>query len=109
VYITKLTYSPFDEIILPVMLYSSETWSLTLWEERRLRVFENRILRRVFGPKKNENEEWCRLHNEELHNLCHSPNIVRVIKFRRLRLIGKPTGKRPSGRPRTILEWTLKK
>ena len=81
----------------------------------KLSVFENRILRRIFGPKRDENREWRRLHNEELHRL-YSPNIVRVIKSRRLRwarhvarmeegrsafkiLTGKPTGKRPSGRP----------
>ena len=54
--------------------------------EFRLRVFENRILRRIFGPKRDENGEWRRLHNEELHSLYHSPNIARVIKSKRLRL-----------------------
>ena len=66
------------------MLYG-EVWSLTLREERRLRIFENRILRRMFGPKRDENGEWRRLHNEELHSLYLSPNIVRVIRSRRLR------------------------
>ena len=56
-------------IILPVVLYGCETWSLTLREDSRLRVFENRILRRIFGPKRDVNGEWRRLHNEELHNL----------------------------------------
>ena len=60
-------------------------WSFTLKEERRLRVFENRIQRRIFGPKRGKNAEWRRLHNEELHSLYRSPNIVRVIKSRRLR------------------------
>jgi hypothetical protein len=57
-------------------------------EERRLRVFENRILRRVFGPKKDVNGEWIRLHIEELHSLYRSPNVARVIKSRRLRWAG---------------------
>jgi len=67
-------------IILPVVLYGSETWSLTLREECRLRVFRNRILRRMFGSKMDENGEWRRLHNEEIHSLYLSPNIVRVNK-----------------------------
>ena len=64
------------------MLYGCETWSLILREECRLRVFENRFLRRIFGPKRDENGEWRRLHNEELHSLYRSPNIVRVIRPR---------------------------
>ena len=75
----------YKTIILPVVLYGCEAWSLTLREECRLRVFENRILRRIFGPKRNENGKWRRLHIEELHSLYRSPNIVRVIKSRRLR------------------------
>jgi hypothetical protein len=75
-------------IILPVVLYGCEAWSLTLREERRLRVFENRIMRRVFEPKRDVNETWKRLHNEELHSLYRSPNIVRVIKSRRWRWAG---------------------
>ena len=101
------------------MVYNCETWHLTLREELRLKVFENRILRRIFGPKRDENGECRKLHNEELHGLYRSPNIVKVINSRRLRwaghvarmeesksafkiLTGKPTGKRPLGR--TILE-----
>ena len=87
--------------------------------------FENRILWRIFGPKTDENGEWRRLHNEELHSLYHPPNIARVIKSRRLRwaghvarmetgtsafkiLTGKPTGKRPLGRPRRRLENNIR-
>jgi hypothetical protein len=63
-------------IILPLVLYGCETWSLTLREEHRLRVFEKRVLRRIFGPKRNEvTGDWRKLHNEELNNLCSSPNV----------------------------------
>jgi len=68
-------------LILPVFLYGCETWSLTLRDERRLRVFENRVLRRVFGPKRDEvTGEWRELHNEGLSDLYSLPNIVRVVK-----------------------------
>ena len=101
------------------MLYGCETWSLTLREESRLRVFEKWILR----PKRDENVEWRRLHNEELHSLYRSPNIVRIIKCRGLRLaghaarmeedafkilIGTPKGKRPLERPRRRWEDNIK-
>ena len=63
-----------------------ETWSLTLREERRLRLFENKVLRRIFGPRSDEvTGDWRRLHNEEINVLYSSPNIVRVIKSRRMR------------------------
>jgi len=76
-------------IILPVVLYGCETLSLTLREECRLRVFENRVLRRVFGPKRDEvTEEWRKLHNEELSDLYSLPNIVWVVKSRRMRWAG---------------------
>jgi hypothetical protein len=95
-----------------------ETWSLTLREEHRLRVFENRVLRRIFGPKRDEvMGEWRKLRNKELSDLYSSPSIIRIIKSRRMRwvghvarmgakrnayrlLVGKPEGKRPLGRPR---------
>jgi hypothetical protein len=70
-------------IILPVVLYGCETLSLTLREEHRLRMFENRVLRRIFGPKRYEvMGEWRKLHNEELHNLYSSPDIIRQVKSR---------------------------
>jgi hypothetical protein len=107
-----------NDIILPVVLYGCETWSLTLREELKLRVFENRVLRRVFGPKWGEvTGEWRKLHNEKLNDLYSLPNIVRVVKSRRMRwagrvvrmgedrcvhrvLVGKPEEKRPLGRTR---------
>jgi hypothetical protein len=107
----------YKTIILPVVLYRCEAWSLMLREEHRLRVFENRVLRRIFGPKRDEvTGSWRKLHNEELHGLYSSPSIIRVIKARRMRwaghvarmgevrgayniLVGKPVGRRPLGRP----------
>jgi hypothetical protein len=76
-------------IILPVVLYGCETWSATLREEQRLRVFEGRLLSKIFGPKREEVARgFRRLHNEELHNLYASPNIIRVIKSRKMRWAG---------------------
>ena len=76
----------YRTIILPAVLYECETWSLTLREERKLRVFENIVLRRIFVPRREEVKgEWRRLHNEELNDLYSAPNTVRVIKSRRMR------------------------
>jgi hypothetical protein len=102
---------------LPVVLYGCETWSLTLREEHRLRVLENRVLRRILVAERDEvTGDWRKLHNEELHNVYSSANIIRMIKSKtrwgghvarmgekgnayRI-LVGKPEGKRPIGRPR---------
>ena len=79
-------------IILPVVLYGCETWSLTLTEERRLRVFENWVLRRIFWPKGDEViGEWRKLHNDELTELHSSPNIIRMIKSKIIRWAGHIT------------------
>jgi len=76
-------------IILPAVLYGCESWSLTLKEERRLRVFENLVLRKIFGSKRDEVIwEWRQLHNVELNYLYCSPNVVRGIKSRRIRMAG---------------------
>jgi hypothetical protein len=77
-------------IILPVVLYGCETWSVTLREEHRLRVFENRVLRRIFGLRRDEvTGGWRKLHNEEPHNLYSWPSIIRIIKSRRMRWAGR--------------------
>jgi hypothetical protein len=107
-------------IILPVVLYGCETWSLTVREEHKLRAFENRVLRRIFVNKRDGvTGGWRKLHNEKLHNLYSWPSIIRIIKSRRMRwvghvarmgekrnvyrlLVGKPEGKRPLGRPRRM-------
>jgi len=73
---------------LPVVLYGCETWSLALREERKLRVFENKVVRRIFGPRRDEVTGELRLHNEELNYLYSSCNIVREIKSRRMRWAG---------------------
>ena len=114
----------YRTIILPVVLYGCENWSLTLREESRLRVFENRFLR-IFRPKRDEvTGEWGTLHKKELNALYSSPNIIRVIKSRRLRweghmarlgersayrvLVGKPEGRRQLGRPRSRWQDNIK-
>jgi hypothetical protein len=75
----------YKTLILPVVLYGCETWPLILGEELRLRVFENGVLRKIFGPKREEDGSWRKLHNDELHSLYTSPNIVRVIKSWKMR------------------------
>jgi hypothetical protein len=83
--VKKLKMRIYKTIILPVVLYGCETWSLTLGEEHRLRVFENMVLRWIFGPKRDEvTGGWRKLHNEELRDLCSSPSIIRIIKSRRM-------------------------
>jgi hypothetical protein len=77
----------YRHVIFTVVLYGCETWSLTLWEEHRLRFFENRVLR-IFGPKREEDGSWRKLHNDKLHSLYYSSNIIMVIKSRRMRWAG---------------------
>jgi hypothetical protein len=86
IYIFLIFKDKGRRLIFPVILYGCETWSLTLREEHRLRVFENKVLRRIFGPKRDEVTGWWRkLHNEELHDLYSSPSIIRIVKARRMR------------------------
>jgi hypothetical protein len=107
----------YKTVILPVVLYGCETWSLALRDEHRLRVFENSVLRRIFRPKREEDGLWRILHDDDLRSLYSSLNILRVINSRRMRwarhvacmwegrgiyriLVGRPKGKRPLERPR---------
>jgi hypothetical protein len=116
----------YSTTVLPVVLYGCASWSLTLKDKHRLRVFRNRVLRKRFGHKKEEEtEEWGRLHNEEPFDLFCLTNIIQVIKSRRMRwvghvvcrgkrrgtyrvLVGKPEGKRPIGRRRRRREDNIK-
>ena len=118
VVIQNIKIKIYRTIILPVVLYGCDTWSLTMREETKLRAFENMVLRRIFGPRRDEvTGEWRRVHNEELNELYSSPNIVRVIKLRKMRwgvhvarvgeergvyrvLMGQPEGRRRLGRLR---------
>jgi hypothetical protein len=123
-YIKNLKIKIYKTVILPVVLYGCATWSLTLREEHRLRVFENRILM-IFGPKWKEDGSWRKLRSDELRSLYSSPNIFWVIKSRRTRWaghvarmgegrgiyrisVGRPEGKRPLGRPRRRWEDNIK-
>jgi len=112
---------------MPIILYGCETWSVTLRKERRLRVFENRMLRRIFESNRDEiTRVWRKIHIEELNDLYSPTNIVRVIKSRRMRwaghlertgerrgvyrvLVGKPEGKRLLGRPNRKWEDNIKR
>jgi hypothetical protein len=79
----------YKTLILPVVLYGCETWSLTVRQEHKLRVFENRVLRRIFGPKRDGvTGGWRKLYNEELNNLYSSSSIIRIIKSRRMKWVG---------------------
>ena len=83
-----MKFKIYRTTMLP-LLYWCETWSFTLREERRLRVFENMVLRRIFWPKRDEvTGEWRKLHNDELNDLYSSPDFSRLIKLRRVRLAG---------------------
>jgi hypothetical protein len=115
----------YKTVILPVVLCGCETWSLILREEHRLRVFESRVLRRIFGPKRGEvTGGWRKLHTEDLHNLFFSPSIIRMMMSRRMRwagyvarmrrrliyrvFVGKPEGKRLLGRLRGRWVYNIK-
>ena len=124
----KLKVNTYKTIIglLPVVLYGCETWSLTLREDHRLRVFENKVLRKIFGVKRDEiTGEWRKLNNAKILALYSLPNKIRNLKSRRLRwaghvarmkkfrnsyrvLMGKPEGMRPLGRPRRRWEDNVK-
>jgi hypothetical protein len=114
----------YKTIILPVILYGCETWSLTLREEHRLRVFGNKVLRRIFGPNE-VTGGWRKLHDEELRDLYSSPSTIIIIKSRRMRwaehvarmgekrnaymlLVGKPEGRRGLGRSRRRWVYNIK-
>jgi hypothetical protein len=122
----NVKFKIYKTIILPAVLCGCESWSLTLKEEQRLRVFENRVLRGIFGTERVKvTVEWRKLHSGKLYNLCSSPDIIRQIISRRMRwvghvarmgegrnvyrvLVGKPEGKRPLERPRHRWEDGIK-
>jgi hypothetical protein len=119
----NLKVKTYKTVIFPGVLYGCEIWSLNLRKEHRVRVLENSVL--IFGPKREEDGSWRKLHNDELHSLYSSPNIVRMTKSRRMRwaghvarmgegrgvysvLVGRLEGKRPLGRPRRRWEDNIK-
>ena len=122
-----MTIQVYRTLILPVVLYGCETWSLTLREEGRMRLFESRVLRRIFGSRKDEvTGKWRKLRNEELTGLYSTPNTIWLNKLRRMRwaghvarmvercayrfLLGKHEGKRQLGVDgRIILRWIFRK
>ena len=122
----RLLSKKLKTIILPVVLYVCETWFLTLREEKRFGLLENKVLKKIFGVKRDEiTEEWRKLHNAEIHILNSSPNIITNLKSRRLRwaghvalmeqsrnsywvLVAKPVGKRPIERPRRRFKDNIK-
>ncbi|KAJ4427320.1 hypothetical protein ANN_24940 [Periplaneta americana] len=96
----------YKTVILPVVLYGCETWTLTLRQEHRLSVFENKVLRKIFGAKRNEvTGEWRQLHNIELHALYSSSDIIRNIKSRRLRWTGHVARMGESRNAYRVLVW----
>jgi hypothetical protein len=124
-HIKNLKIKIYKTVTLSIVLYGCEIWSLTLGEEHRLRVFENRVLRKIFGPKREEDGSWRKMHYDEFYSLYSSLNIVRVIKSRRMRwaghvarmgerrdvyrvLVGRPEGKRSLGGPRRRWEDNIK-
>jgi hypothetical protein len=123
-YQKNLKIKIYKTVILPVVLYECETWSLTLREEHRLRFFEKRVLRKMFRPKRDEGRSWRKLHNDELYSLYSSPNIFRVTKSRRMKwagplaclgegrgvyrvLVERPEWKRPLRKPRRRWEYKI--
>jgi hypothetical protein len=124
-HIKKLRFKTYKTVTLPVVLYGCGTWSCTLREEHTLGVFENSVLRRIFGLKRKEDRSLRKLYNDEVHSPHSSPNSVWVIKSRRIKwarhvthmgegrgvyrvLVGRPEGKRPLGRPRHRWEDNIK-
>jgi hypothetical protein len=96
----------YKTIILPVVLYGCKTWSVTLREKHELRVFDNKVLRRIFGPKRDEvTDEWRKLHNKELHDFYSSPSIIRITKSRRMRWAGHMARMEEKGNAKKVYWW----